>query len=228
MAEDGITYSEAVRVAAAEAAAALGTNSEALRAAPALGTLPEGVRQPAPRTRRNPGNSGMAHVLLDVDAEKEKPAPCRRPDMQSADSRTIASLEACVSDLRSMLAKAEERSSDERARCDRLTAEAMSANVRAAHIEGELTALRSSITILETCVSDLRSMLAKAEERSSEERARCDRLTAEAMSANARAAQLEGELTALRSYRPWRQRLIALAALAPWPPMRRRSPAGPQ
>ncbi len=226
MAEDGLTYSEAVRAAAAEAAAALGTIPEAVRAAPALGTLPEAVRQRAPRTRRHPGNSGKARVLLDVDAEKDKPAPRKRPDVRPADAQMIATLEACVSDLRSMLAKAEERSSDERARYDRLTAEAMSANARAAHLEGELTSLRSSITILETCISDLRSMLAKAEERSSDERTRCDRLTAEAMSANARAAHLEGELTSLRSYRPWWRRLIALAALAPWPPMRRRSPAG--
>jgi hypothetical protein len=177
MAEDGLTYSEAVRAAAAEAAAAeaaaaLGTIPEAVRAAPALGTLPEAVRQRAPRTRRHPGNSGKARVLLDVDAEKDKPAPRKRPDVQPADAQMIATLEACVSDLRSMLAKAEERSSDERARCDRLTAEAMSANARAAH--------------------------------------------------------LDGELTALRSYRPWWRRLIALAALAPWPPMRRRSPAGPE
>ena len=53
--------------------------------------------------------------------------------------------------------------------------------------------------------------LAKTEERLSDERTRCDRLTAEAMSANARAAHLEGELTALRSYRPWWRRLIASA-----------------
>jgi len=33
-----------------------------------------------------------------------------------------------------------------------------------------------------------------------------------------RAAHFEGELTALRSYRPWWRRLIALAALAPWSP----------
>ena len=65
------------------------------------------------------------------------------------------------------------------------------------------------ITTLEACVSDLRSMLAKAEERSSDERTRCDRLAAEAMAASARAAHLEGELTALRSYRPWWRRLIA-------------------
>ena len=67
------------------------------------------------------------------------------------------------------------------------------------------------ITTLEVCVSDLRSMLAKTEERLSDERTRCDRLTAEAMSANARAAHLEGELTALRSYWPWWRRLIASA-----------------
>ena len=159
MAEDGLTYSEAVRAAAAEAAAA-------------LGTLPEAVRQRAPRMRRHPGNSGKARVLLDLDAENDKSAPRKRPDVQPADAQMIATLEACVSDLRSMLAKAEERSADERARCDRLTAEAMSANARAAH--------------------------------------------------------LEGELTALRSYRPWWRRLIAPAALAPWPPMRRRSPSGPE
>jgi hypothetical protein len=112
MAEDGLTYSEAVRAAAAEAAAALGTIPEAVRAAPALGTLPEAVRQRAPRTRRHPGNSGKARVLLDVDAEKDKPAHRKRPDVQPADAQMIATLEACISDLRSMLAKAEERSSD--------------------------------------------------------------------------------------------------------------------
>ena len=228
MADDGLTYSEAVRAAAAEAAATLGTIPEAVRAAPALGTLPETVRQRAPRTRRHPGNGGQARVLLDVDAEEDKRALRRWPEVRLADAQMIATLEACVSDLRSVLAKAEQQLSDERARCDRLTAEAMSANARAANFEGEMTALGSSIASHEACVSDFRSMLAKAEERWSDERARCDRLTAEAVSANARAAHLEGELTALRSYRPWWRRLIALAALAPRPPMRRRSPAGPQ
>jgi hypothetical protein len=52
--------------------------------------------------------------------------------------------------------------------------------------------------------------LAKAEERAAEERSRCDRLLAETLVANARAAHLEGELTALRSrpapwWRRWRQ-----------------------
>ena len=206
MGENGLTYSEAVRAAAAEAAAALG--SAAVRTA-----LPERVRQREPQTRRHPTNFGQASVLLPVDAEKEKPALRRRPDVQLADAQMIATLEARVSELRSVLAKAEQRSADERAQCDRLTTEAMSANARAANFEGELKALRSLMAILETCVSDLRFMLAKAEERSSDERARCDRLNAEAMSANARAAQLEGELTALRSYRPWWRRLIALAAL---------------
>jgi hypothetical protein len=49
--------------------------------------------------------------------------------------------------------------------------------------------------------------LAKAEERAAEERSRCDRLLAETLVANARAARLEGELTALRSRpAPWWQR----------------------
>ena len=164
MAKDELTYSEAVRTAAAEAGAALGTFAEAVQATPAVGTLFEAVRPRTPRAHRRPGNSDKARVLL---AERDKPAPRKRPDVQPADAQMITTLEACVSDLRSMLAKAEERSSDERTRCDRLAAEAMSANARAAHFEGELTALRS--------------------------------------------------------YRPWWRRLIALAALAPLPPMRRRS-----
>jgi hypothetical protein len=143
MAKDELTYSEAVRTAAAEAGAALGTLPEAVQVTPAVGTLPEAVRQRAPRAHRRPGNSGKARVLLDVDAERDKPVPRKRPDVQPADAQMITTLEACVSDLRSMLAKAEERSSDERTRCDRLAAEAMSANARAAHLEGELTALRS-------------------------------------------------------------------------------------
>jgi hypothetical protein len=130
MAKDGLTYSEAVRAAAAEAAAALGTS-------------PEAVRQRASRARRQPRNDGKAHVLLDVDAEKDKAPPRKRPDVQPADARTITTLEACVADLRSLLAKAEERAADERSRCDRLIAETLAANARAAHLEGELKALRS-------------------------------------------------------------------------------------
>jgi hypothetical protein len=51
MAKDEPTYSEAVRAAAAEAAAALGTN-------------PEAVRQRAIRAHRRPGNNGKARVTL--------------------------------------------------------------------------------------------------------------------------------------------------------------------
>src|SRR5262249_53688379 len=129
MAKDELTYSDAVRAAAAEAAAALGTN-------------PETVRQRASRARQQPGNDGKAHVLLDVVAEKDK-APRKRPDVQAADARTITTLEACVADLRSLLTKAEERATEERSRCDRLIAEALLASARAAHLEGELNALRS-------------------------------------------------------------------------------------
>jgi hypothetical protein len=46
MAKDGLIYSEAVRAAAAEAAAALGTSSEA-------------IRKRAIRVRRRPGNDGQ-------------------------------------------------------------------------------------------------------------------------------------------------------------------------
>jgi hypothetical protein len=126
MAKDGLIYSEAVRAAAAEAAAALGTSSEA-------------IRKSAIRTRRKPGTDGTAPVLLDADAEKDRAAPRKRP----ADTRTITTLEACVADLRSLLAKAEERAAEERSRCDRLIAETLVANARAAHLEGQLTALRS-------------------------------------------------------------------------------------
>jgi hypothetical protein len=105
MAKDELTYSDAVRAAAAEAAAALGKNLEAVR------------------------------------PQKDKAAP--RPDVQPADARTITTLEACVADLRSLLAKAEERAAEERSRCDRLLAETLDANARAGRVEGELAGLRS-------------------------------------------------------------------------------------
>jgi hypothetical protein len=130
MAKDGLIYSEAVRAAAAEAAAALGTSSAAIRKRPI-------------RARRQPDKDGTAPVLLDVDAEKDQVALRKRPHVQPADTRTITTLEACIADLRSLLAKAEERATDERSRCDRLVAETLIANTRAAHLEGELTALRS-------------------------------------------------------------------------------------
>ena len=133
MAKDELTYSEAVRAAAAEAA----------EAAAALGTTPEAVRPRAIAARRRPGNDGKARVLLDVDAEKDKAPPRKRPDVQPLDTRTITALEACISDLRSLLAKAEERAAEERSRCDRLITESFVANARAAHLEGELKALRS-------------------------------------------------------------------------------------
>ena len=122
------------------------TYSEAVRAAAALGTNPEAVRHRAIGARRRPGNDGKARVLLDVDAEKDKAPPRKRLDVQPVDARTITALEACVSDLRSLLAKAEERAIDERSRCDRLIAETLVANARAAHLEGELKALRSRPT----------------------------------------------------------------------------------
>jgi hypothetical protein len=123
-------YSEAVRAAAAEAAAALGTN-------------PEVVQQHAIGARGQPGNDGEARVLLDLDTQKNKAAPRKRPVVQPPDARTITTLEACIADLRSLLAKAEERSAEERSRCDRLLAETLEANARAARLEGELAALRS-------------------------------------------------------------------------------------
>jgi hypothetical protein len=130
MAKDEPTYSEAVRAAAAEAAAALGTN-------------PEAVRQRATGGRPRAGNDGKARVLLDVDTQKDKAAPHKRRDVQPSDARTITTLEACIADLRSLLAKAEERAAEERSRCDRLIADSFVANARAAHLEGELKALRS-------------------------------------------------------------------------------------
>jgi hypothetical protein len=131
MAKDQLIYSEAVRAAAAEAAAALGTK-------------PEAVRQRAIGARGQPGNDGKARVLLDVDAQKNKAEPRKRTDLQPPDVRTITTLEARIADLRSLLAKAEERAAEERSRCDRLLAETLVANARAARLEGELTALRSS------------------------------------------------------------------------------------
>jgi hypothetical protein len=130
MAKDGLIYSEAVRAAAAEAAAALRTSSEA-------------IRKRAIPARRQPGNDGTVPVLLDVDAEKDRAAPRKRQTVQPSDTRTITTLEACIADLQSLLAKAEERAAEERSRCDRLIAETWVANARAAHLEGELTALRS-------------------------------------------------------------------------------------
>ena len=107
MAKDELTYSDAMRAAAAEAAAALGKNPEAVR------------------------------------PQKDKAAARERPDVQPADARTITTLEACVADLRPLLAKAEERAAEERSRCDRLLAETLDANARAARLEGELAGLRS-------------------------------------------------------------------------------------
>jgi hypothetical protein len=127
MAKDEPTYSEAVRAAAAEAAAALGAN-------------PEAVRQRAIGVRRRPGK---APVPLDVDGQKDKAAPRKPPNVPPDDARTITTLESCIADLRSVLAKAEERAADERLRCDRLLAETLVANARAARLEGELMALRS-------------------------------------------------------------------------------------
>jgi hypothetical protein len=129
MAKDEPTYSEAVRAAAAEAAAALGKNLEA-------------VRQRAIGAHRG-RNNGKARVPLDVDAQKDKAPPRKPPKVQPADIRTITTLEARIADLQSLLAKAEERAAEERSRCDRLLAETLVANTRAARLEGELTALRS-------------------------------------------------------------------------------------
>jgi hypothetical protein len=129
MAKDEPTYSEAVRAAAAEAAAALGTK-------------PEAVHQRAIGIGRRPGKNGKARVPVDVDTQNDK-APRKPPDVQPADARTITTLEACIADLRSLLAKSEERAAEERSRCDRLFAETLVANARAARLEGELTALRS-------------------------------------------------------------------------------------
>jgi hypothetical protein len=130
MAKDELTYSEAVRAAAAEAAAALGTN-------------PEALRQRAIGAREQPGNDGKPRVLIDVNAQKDKAAPRKRPGVQPTEARTITTLEACIADLRSLLAKAEERAAEERSRCDQLLAETLDANARAARLEGELAGLRS-------------------------------------------------------------------------------------
>jgi hypothetical protein len=43
-------------------------------------------------------------IPLDVDAQKDKAAPRKPPDVQPADARTITTLEACIADLRSLLA----------------------------------------------------------------------------------------------------------------------------
>ena len=123
MAKDELTYSEAVRAAAAEAAAALGTSPE--------------VFEP---TRTETAIDAEIRVLPGMGAQKDK-APRKRT--QPPDARTIAMFEACIADLRSLLTNAEERSAKERSRCDRLLDEALVANARAARLEGELTALRS-------------------------------------------------------------------------------------
>jgi len=111
MAKDEPTYSDAVRAAAAEAAAALRTN-------------PEAVHQPAIGARRRLAKNGKARAPLDVDAQNDK-APRNPPDVQPAGVRTITALEACIADLRSLLAKAEERAAEERSRCDRLLEETL-------------------------------------------------------------------------------------------------------
>jgi hypothetical protein len=129
MAKDELVYSEAVRIAAAEAAAALGTN-------------PEAVRQPAIAARGQAGND-ESRVSPNTDVQKNKATPRKRPVVQPPDARTITTLEACIADLRSLLAKAEERAAEERSRCDQLLAGALDANARAARLEGELAALRS-------------------------------------------------------------------------------------
>jgi hypothetical protein len=90
--------------------------------------------RPPRRSERTPKPFGLKKITR---------PPRKRPDVQLADAQTITTLEACVADLRSLLAKAEERAAEERSRCDRLLAETLVANARAAHLEGELTALRS-------------------------------------------------------------------------------------
>ena len=112
MAKDEPTYSEAVRAAAAEAAAALGMK-------------PEAVRQRAIGVRGQPGNDGEAGVLPNVDAQKNKAAPRKRSVVEPPDARMITTLEACIANLRSLLAKAEERAAEERSRCDRLLEETL-------------------------------------------------------------------------------------------------------
>lgn len=124
MAKDELTYSEAVRAAAAEAAAALGTS-------------PEVFEQ---RTRTETAIDAEIRVVPGMGTQKDK-APRKRT--QPPDARTIAMFEACIDDLRSLLTNAEERSAKERSRCDRLLDETLIANARAARLEGELTALRS-------------------------------------------------------------------------------------
>jgi len=98
------------------------------------GRSPRAAKKITPRcfaSRRSTGTLGSCEV------------PRKPPDVQPADARTITTLEACIADLRSLLAKAEERAAEERSRCDRLLAETLVANARAARLEGELTALRS-------------------------------------------------------------------------------------
>jgi hypothetical protein len=79
MAKDELTYSEAVRAAAAKAAAALGTN-------------PEAVRQRPTEARPRAGNDGKARVLLDVDPQKDKAASHKRRDVQPSAAASLTNL----------------------------------------------------------------------------------------------------------------------------------------
>ena len=103
MAKDELTYSEGVRTAATEAGAALRTLPEVVQVTPAVGTLPEAVRQRAPRAHRRPGNSGKAPVPLDVDAQRDKPVPRKGRDIPVSralfiwDAVTAARRCSCVS-----------------------------------------------------------------------------------------------------------------------------------
>jgi hypothetical protein len=62
--------------------------------------------------------------------------------------------------------EAEERAVEERSRCDRLVAETLVANTRAAHLEGELTALRSRLApwVAALAAGELRITHNRAEE----------------------------------------------------------------
>ena len=98
--------------------------------------------------------TSMGFVVRDAGLVTEIELPASRSDapvlglvvhgdVQPVDARTITTLEACIADLQSLLAKAEERAAEERSRCDQLLAETLDANARAARLEGELAALRS-------------------------------------------------------------------------------------
>jgi chromosome segregation ATPase len=69
----------------------------------------EAARQKAIRARwqRQRGNDGKARILVDLEAEKAAHTPRRRPDERPDERRTFEALEAHITTLKEVVAKAE-------------------------------------------------------------------------------------------------------------------------